>query len=264
MRSFYYGISRNRHHITFFVTFVTSVLIYLSNTAPEIIYLRSKFISVFSILTEPISHIQHLMYVEEESALLRERNTQLVLQLETLLKADEENKRLKGLLDFKQKNPLQLIPGIITSTGMTTGIQTAVIDIGRVEGVNPNTPVLTDKGVIGKIILTSDSESIVQLMNDINYRLAVRVQPSGASGIMRYISGQICEIHEVPKNAQIDVGDRVVTSGFSDIYPPDLPVGKVTGVYEERGSFQKIITIKIYNDLNSLNHVFIIKDSING
>lgn len=262
MRTLYFVINRNKHHIAFFATLLTSILIYFSNTAPEVIYLRSKFISFFSIITEPVAHVQHLFYIEEENALLRAKNMQLVLQLESLLNAEEENRRLKGLLGFKQDNPLQLIPGRIISTGVTTGIQTAVIDIGSEDGIEQNDPVLTEKGVVGKIILVSKSESIVQLMNDVNYRLAVRIQPSSAAGIMRYIANDICEIHGIPKNAQIGVGDRVVTSGFSDIYPANLPVGEVTGLYEERGSFQKIITIKTHNDLNTLNHIFVIKDAL--
>ncbi len=260
MRSIVNGISRNKHHISFFITLVTSVVLYLSNSAPEIIYLRGKFLSFYSVISRPINHIHRLLYIEEENALLREKITKLNLQVELYQFAREENIRLKELLDFKTNNPLEIVPGNIISTGVNTGVQSAVIDLGRTDGIKTNSPVLTENGIIGKIILVSDRESIIQLLNDINFRLGVRIQPGGATGIMRYVFGRTCEVHEVPKNAQISVGDEVITSGFSDIYPPDLPVGIVTGVYEERGSLQKVITIRIHNDLNSLRHVFVIKE----
>ncbi|MFQ6605985.1 MAG: rod shape-determining protein MreC, partial [Fidelibacterota bacterium] len=97
--------------------------------------------------------------------------------------------------------------------------------------------------------------------NDVNFRLAVRVLPEGATGIMRYVDENRCEIHEIPKNAVIAVGDRVVTSGFSDIYPAGLPVGIVSGIFEERGSFQKVVTVDIYDKLNTIMHVFVISDN---
>ena len=58
----------------------------------------------------------------------------------------------------------------------------------------------------------------------------------------------------------IKIGDRVLTSGFSDIYPKNLPVGIVAGIREERGSFQKIITVRIAEKLGSLINVFVITE----
>ncbi len=260
MRSFYAGLSRNKHHLTFLLAFITSIVLYLSNTSPEVLYIRNKAITYFSIFLEPVSYVKDLLYIKEENALLREKNLHLTMELEPLIQAKIENERLRTLLNFKERNPLEIIPGTIISTGLKSGVQTAVIDIGIMDGVSVNNPVLTEKGVIGKLLTAADHHSIVQLINDVNYRLAVRIYPSEATGIMRFISGQTCEIREVPKNASVSVGNRVTTSGYSDIYPPDLPVGIVTGVYEERGSFQKRITVKIHNDLNSLNHIFVVKE----
>ena len=53
---------------------------------------------------------------------------------------------------------------------------------------------------------------------------------------------------------------NVVTSGFSQIYPDDLPVGKVIQLIEERGSFQKVAKIKISPNLGSVLNAFIIID----
>ena len=65
------------------------------------------------------------------------------------------------------------------------------------------------------------------------------------------------------KNAQIDIGNTVKTSGFSSIYPPNLPVGDVIEIQDERGSFQKIVKVKISSNIGSLLNVFVIQDSLN-
>ena len=53
-------------------------------------------------------------------------------------------------------------------------------------------------------------------------------------------------------------GDEVITSGYSDIYPSGLPVGKVAGVIDKRGSFHKNVTVSLPNDLSVFQHAFVI------
>ena len=65
-------------------------------------------------------------------------------------------------------------------------------------------------------------------------------------------------IYEVQKNVDINIGDRVITSGFSKIYPPKLPVGTVSGVYDERGSYQKVVNVEIQSDFESIQNVFVV------
>ena len=70
----------------------------------------------------------------------------------------------------------------------------------------------------------------------------------------------MCKVFEVQKNVEINIGDRVITSGFSKIYPPKLPVGVVSGVYDERGSYQKVVNVEIQSDFESIQNVFVVID----
>ena len=72
------------------------------------------------------------------------------------------------------------------------------------------------------------------------------------------IKGNTGQIREVQKNVDIGIGNKVVTSGFSDIYPAGLPVGTVEGVYEDRASFQKVVNITLPNDMSAFQYVFVI------
>ena len=67
---------------------------------------------------------------------------------------------------------------------------------------------------------------------------------------------------EVQKNAIINVGDDVVTSGFSNIYPKNLPIGSVTGIVDQLGSFDKIVMVQIQEDIESLLDVFVVLEDI--
>ena len=114
------------------------------------------------------------------------------------------------------------------------------------------------EGVVGKTVLVGEHSSIVQLISDPDFRLSVRVVPYGAIGILSWSGNNKCDVREVPKSARISIGDLVYTSSYSDIYPPNLPVGKVTAIYDERGSFQKRLTVETFVNIGTLQYVFVI------
>ena len=99
------------------------------------------------------------------------------------------------------------------------------IDLGSNDGIKKNLPIITTNGIVGKTILINEETSLVQTINDANFRLSVKILPSEATGIMRFYDNDIFEIREIQKNANIKIGDKVVTSGFSKIYPEGLNAG---------------------------------------
>jgi len=198
------------------------------------------------------------MFLEKENQVLREKNLELSLQVESMLNLQNENNALMEMLEFKKNEKFIIKSAKVVNKGIQPNLLSIILDRGTIDGVKNNLPVLTPKGVVGKTIEASKNNSIVQLISDTNFRLSTRILPSGATGILRFVNGETAEIREVQKNVVINIGDKVVTSGFSDIYPAGLPVGTVKGVYQDRGSFQKVVSIYLPNDLNAFQHVFII------
>lgn len=190
--------------------------------------------------------------------ILEKKNLQLNLQLESILYAADENKNLRDLLNFKRETRLKIIPASIINKGIQTNVKSLTLDVGSLNNIMPNQAVLTPDGVIGKTVVVGKKSSIVQSISDNNFRLSVRIMPSGAVGILRWSRDNTCRVYEVQKNVDINIGDRVITSGFSNIYPEKLPVGIVSGVYDERGSYQKVVNVKIQNDFESIQNVFVV------
>ena len=220
--------------------------------------IRGKATDVVSFFSSPFAWIQSLMFLEKENQVLREKNLELSLQVESMLNLQNENNALMEMLEFKKNKKFIIKSAKVVNKGIQPNLLSIIIDRGTIDGVKNNLPVLTPKGVVGKTIEASKNNSIVQLISDTNFRLSTRILPSGATGILRFVNGETAEIREVQKNVVINIGDKVVTSGFSDIYPAGLPVGTVKGVYQDRGSFQKVVSIYLPNDLNAFQHVFII------
>ena len=260
MRNLLLFIIKNKDHFAFAVTVTLSVSLLFNRNNDEMSVVRGFSSDIVSFLSSPMVKVKSLAIVSEENHYLREKNLQLSLQLESILYAADENENLRELLDFKRKTKLKIIPASIINKGIQTNIKSLTIDVGKKNNVSTNQAVLTSSGVIGKTIQVGESSAIVQSISDNNFRLSVRIMPSGAVGVLRWFDSNICKVYEVQKNVDVNIGDRVITSGFSKIYPPKLPVGTVSGVYDERGSYQKVINVNIQNDFESIQNVFIVLD----
>ena len=254
----YLLILKNRDHILFLVLALVSTLILLNNNDPRMSVVRGKSADLVAFLSSPVSWVRSLMYLEEENRLLRDSNLFLTLQIESMLNLENENKELKEILGFKSKTDLTIVPARVVNKGTQSNLLSVILNVGSKDNVKKNQPVLTAKGIIGKTIFVGETASIVQLINDVNYRVSVRILPSGATGILKWVGNRKAEIKEVQKNVNISIGDEVITSGYSDIYPSGLPVGKVAGVIDKRGSFHKDVTVSIPNDLSVFQHAFVI------
>ena len=253
-------IIKNKDHFVFLLALIISFFLLFNNDNDEMSVIRGVSSDIVSILSSPVVKVKSLILVNEENQYLREKNLQLNLQLESTLYAADENVELRELLNFKRSSKLKIVPARIINKGMKTNLSSLTIDVGLNHGVNVNQAVLTPEGIVGKTIETGNSSSIVQFISDNNFRLSVRVLPSGAVGILRWDNNNMCKIFEIQKNVEINIGDRVITSGFSKIYPPKLPVGIVSGVYDERGSYQKVVNVEIQSDIESIQNVFVVID----
>ena len=260
MRNLLLFIIKNKDHFVFAVTVTLSISLLFNRNNDEMSVVRGFSSDIISFLSSPMVKVKSLAIVSEENQFLREKNLQLNLQLESILYAADENENLRELLDFKRKTKLKIIPARIINKGIQTSIKALTIDVGSKDSVLTNQAVLTPFGVIGKTIQVGKNSAIVQSISDNNFRLSVRIMPSGAVGILRWFDSNVCKVYEVQKNVDVNIGDRVITSGFSKIYPPKLPVGTVSGVYDERGSYQKVINVNIQNDFESIQNVFIVLD----
>ena len=263
MYSLYLAIVRHKDHFLFIFALLFSFILLLNNDSPKMGNIRGKAAEVISFVSSPFALAKSLMFLEEENQLLREKTLSLSLQVESMLNLQKENDELLGMLDFKRQTKLMIRPARVVNKGIQPNLLSIVIDGGEVDGIMKNQAVLTPKGIIGKTIESGDKASIVQLITDTNFRLSVRVLPSGATGILRIVKGNTAQIREVQKYVSINIGDKVVTSGFSDIYPPGLPVGSVEGVYEDRSSFQKMVNVTLPNDMSAFQYVFVIIEKLN-
>ena len=249
-------IQKNKHHITFLIFVILSLVLINSSKSNR---QKPPFLNnIATYLTYPSAWLIETSQVKQENELLRDRIIVLSLERETLIENGIENAKLKEMLDFKKESEISMVSAKVINMGLSSNLLSITIDVGYDEGVSKNNPVITPLGVIGKIITVNKSSSSVQLVSDPDFRIGVRFLPSGATGILRWRINNICDVREVYKNSNINVGDRAITSGLSDIFPYGLPIGVVSSVLNDRNQFQKIVFVQIEDNLSSIRHVFVI------
>ena len=137
-------------------------------------------------------------------------------------------------------------------------MRTITINLGMKDGIEPNLPVVDINGLIGKIEVSSDNASKVQLITDKNFAVSVRVGSDMGVGEFKATHKGLGIIYGVRKTAKVEVGDIVYTSGISTIYPSSIPVAKIVRINTNNDSPFQDIEVQILADLINFNHVFVV------
>jgi rod shape-determining protein MreC len=169
-----------------------------------------------------------------------------------------ENVRLRKLLELKERGGYNYLSSNVVGKNFQLLRNTITLDVGEDDGVKVDMPIVTDGGLVGKVVATSSRYSIGQTLFHHEMRTSAKVQRGRADGILIWDGGAGLKLKNVAKTLDVQVGDLVVTSEYSSIFPPGIPIGVVAKTYEATGDLFQSIEITPSADLNRLEQVFVI------
>ncbi len=131
---------------------------------------------------------------------------------------------------------------------------------GSDDGVRPEMGVFSSDGIVGVVYLTSNSRSIVIPLLNSKSSVSCRVKGSDSFCSLSWDGGdpRYSNLIDLPRYAQFETGDTVVTSGFSSIFPGDLPVGTVEKIEDSADGMFYTVRVKLFVDFSRLTSVFIV------
>lgn len=199
------------------------------------------FSPVLDVLSRPLAAIENVsIRIQSYRALLAE-NGKLRAEKEELLRwqnaalaLQNENKELRSLLNYKAEPPLSYVSARVIGDTGGAFVRSFVVTAGRVDGVREGMAAMTGEGLVGRVVEVGDWTSRILLVTDVNSRIPAMLVGSGDHGILAGNNDQNLDLIYLPRDADIKVGTRVLTSGHGGIFPPNLPVGVVTSVEHER------------------------------
>ncbi len=199
-----------------------------------------------------------LVGLEDENGRLKRDNALLIQEINRYREGYLENIRLQKLLSLKERTNHHTIAATVIGKDQTSIVKTILINKGTSHGLRLDLPVIADQGVVGRIVETSAHVSRVLLLIDENSNSDALIQESRIQGILQGAASLGCSLKYVPKTETVSVGNIVVTSGLSGLFPKGLLLGVVKNVEKtDSGLFQQI-AVAPFVDFSKLEEVMVI------
>lgn len=195
--------------------------------------------------------------VQQNIELLNERDNVFTFKDDSVYTATETdtNGRVKmRLYDYSYANIIYK-----TTDKMHNYI---IIDKGKLDGVTNDMAVLSAKGICGVVAdVTDHFSSIISVLHP-DARISAKLLPSNQIGTVLWdgVDARYAQLHDIPQHVSVSVGDSIVTSGFSNIFPKDILVGIVEDVQETGHSSFLNITVRLATNFNNVNTVYLIRN----
>jgi len=193
-------------------------------------------------LTEGSDYFLTLESVQEENRSLQAAQLAAAPTLLRLEQLEAENERLRQLLALQSREKAAGQAARILYTARDPFARRVYLDKGQQQGLIPGQPVIDEGGIIGQITRVFPFSAEVTLVTDKNQAVPVQVQRTGQRSVTFGLGNGQVELKYIPANADVQVGDMLVTSGLDGVYLPGFPVAKV--IHVERDSayaFARII-----------------------
>lgn len=199
-----------------------------------------------------------LIGVERMNRALRAERDILAGRAAAGLEARREVERLRALLELREQieHPTKAARVISRGAGGTPMI--LLLDRGQREGITLHQPVITQRGVVGKIIESAPGVSKVQTILDPNAGVAALIQRTRVQGVLVGEGDGLCRLEFISRLSNVEVGDVVVTSGLDRIHPKGIILGVVTALGEGEG-LTRMVEVRPEIDFMSLEEVLVLQ-----
>lgn len=187
----------------------------------------------------------------------KKKNESLEKEIEELKKQLELS---KTLTEYSIEN------ATIVSRNKSYWFNNLSIDKGSKSGIKEGQAVITSNGLIGKISKVSYYSSEIKLLtsDDINFKVSISIKANGTDNFA-ILNGYDNKTNEfilkgIDKNANINTGDDVLTSGLGGVFPTGIYVGKVDRIVNDKYDLSKTAYIKSNQDFNNIHYVTVLKE----
>lgn len=203
-------------------------------------------------------YFRDLSKIYDDNRKLRAENNRLQIVSDKARALEIENKLLAKLLNYTPPPNAKFVTARVIAEGGDAFSHSIIAYTGRDSGVKKGQVVMSDNGVIGRVDKPGKMYSKIILITDINSKIPVMVERTRVRGILSGDNTTVPKMIFIPLSAKLTVGDRIITSGVAGVFPPGLPIGKISSI--EKNS----VKIKTFGNLDRLEYVKIIDYGLDG
>ena len=207
-----------------------------------------------------ISGITSYLHLQEENQALEQTNEELRRQIIEIQRQIDEH-HLDSILRMPSlPKKYDLVHAQVINGTLHKSNNLLTINKGEADGIHPEMGVVCSQGVVGIVYMTSEHYSIVMPILHVNSKISCRLRNSEYFGSLIWQRGyaDIAYVTSIPRHAEVAPKDIVETNGFSDIFPPGLPIGMVHRINDSTDGISYMLRVKLFTNFTTLRNVSVI------
>lgn len=196
-----------------------------------------------------------------ENRNLKAKITELTAENIRLREEVSLDARLKETLGYKNDAPFKSVEASVIAFNFDKWTRTVMLNKGALDGIKADMPVLTNEGVVGRITESHGHTSRVLLSQDLRSDIDVVLQRTRIKGVAEGNGTNGLILKYIRQADDVQVGDQVITSGLSGVFPKWISVGEVTKIEKGRDSFFMSVEVRPRVDIRKTEEVLVVTDA---
>lgn len=242
---------------------VSIVLLFNYNSYQGSVWVSSAN-SMAGLVYEGEAKIQSFFSLTRLNEQLSRRNVYLEQQVKELSAALERDGMDSTTLSaLSNPTPYKLIPAQVVSNTVHKKDNLMTINKGEADGVHKDMGVVSGHGVVGIVYMAGRHYSVVIPALSSQSSISCKIERRGYFGYLHWEGGysNLAYVDDIPRHARFKLYERVVTSGYSSVFPEGVAVGKILHVYNSSDGVSYRLQVQLYTDFANLRDVYVVDNS---
>jgi len=154
------------------------------------------------------------------------------------------------------------VPALVIRNSVNQASNLIYLNRGKAQGLNKQMGVFNANGIVGQVISVTDNYAAVMSVLSKDFKVSAKLKKSEYFGNMHWdgVNSTTATLEEIPKHVPVKIGDTIVTSGFSELFPRNIMIGIVKKVKMEPDKNFLEITVSLSTDFGNLSYVYVVKN----
>ncbi|GHT42090.1 cell shape-determining protein MreC [Bacteroidia bacterium] len=265
MKNLFSFIFRNVHWVLFTLLLSSSIVLIVNNSRLQ----RSKFLAAAQEVTGAIYSVTSAFYAYTNLKTTNEQMMHRIAELENQIHdfqyAEEQADnmvRTSGIDIDLSDGIYQWIPAKVINNNIAKIENYLTLNKGTLDGVAEDMGVVSASGIVGVVMSTSAHFSrVIPVLNE-KFRLSCMVKNNNSFGPLVWDGGdpRYTYLTELPRHVDFEVGDTILTSGYSTIFPAGLLVGTIATFEKQKDDNYNTLKVNLFTDFSTLSNVLVVKN----